>query len=164
MNEAEFIKTTLEEAASAINDLPYTDSEWTREIMTQLCKAGQEHKCHVRVSRVNNADGGEWLYDMTWLQYNEMRQLSDVKLVLECEWGYFPGVRYDFEKLLLAKADLRCIIFWAADQKQADDNIQRLIDGIEAFQKRGNDKEDKYLFCVWLEDKDCFSFEVHPNG
>ena len=50
MNEAELIKTTLEETASAINDLPYSDSEWTREIMTQLCKAGQENKCDAILS------------------------------------------------------------------------------------------------------------------
>ena len=163
MNEIELIKTTLKKAESTINDLPYTDRAWTQEIMTRLCKTGQEHNCHVRVSRVDNADGGEWLYDMTWLQYNERRQLSDVKLVLECEWDYFRGVCYDFEKLLLAKAHLRCMIFWADNQKQASNYIHKLIDGIQTFQKRGSDKEDKYFFCVWLEDKDCFYFHIYPS-
>ena len=155
------IRTTLTGATSVINNLPYKDKAWTEEIMTRLCNVGQEQDYYVCVSGVSESNRGEWLYDMTWLQY-EGNQLMDVGLVLECEWGYFSAVRADFEKLMLAKADLRCMIFWAANRQEAMDDILRIFDTIKEFQKTKD--TDIYLFCVWLEDEAHFYFYNYPNG
>jgi hypothetical protein len=59
----------------------------------------------------------EWLYDVTWLQYSRGyesgldNRLIDVYLVAECEWGTSPDVKYDFEKLLQARASVRLMIY-----------------------------------------------------
>ena len=160
MNELEVVKTTLKDAVPIINRLP-KGSGWTQEIMPRLCDAGQECDYYVCVSKVNQADRGKWLYDMTWLQ-SEGNGVTDVGLVLECEWGYFREVRADFEKLLLAKACLRCMIFWAENRQDAMDYVLRLVDVINEFQR--TDPKDKYLFCVWLDDEDGFYFNAYPNG
>ena len=74
--------------------------------MARLCDADQKRDFFC--FKASQADRKEWLYDMTWLQQDGNR-LTDVGLVLEGEWGYFSGVRTDFEKLLLAKSCLRCV-------------------------------------------------------
>ena len=67
-------------------------------------------------------DYGEWLYDVTWLKYERQRDglewpataLIEAPLVAECEWGRGKNLEYiveDFEKLLLARADVRLMIF-----------------------------------------------------
>ena len=128
--------------------------------MTRLCDTGQKNGYYVCVSKVNAANHGEWLYDMTWLR-RDGDQLTDVRLVLELEWGYFPEVHEDFEKLLLAKANLRCMIFWAANQQNAVGNIQALLNQVLEFQKTA--RGDNYLFCVWLEDEARFDFHTYTN-
>ncbi|MDR0932395.1 MAG: hypothetical protein LBM70_05170 [Victivallales bacterium] len=59
----------------------------------------------------------EWLYDMIWFKNTEGGNkkdimLKEVCLVLECEWSHcYSDVSYDFEKLLLANAPIKVMIF-----------------------------------------------------
>jgi hypothetical protein len=81
----------------------------------------------------------EWLYDLHWYTEHERQRefphiygyrLRTVPLVVECEWEYinpeerkkykrgecksfdgYGAVKYDFQKLLVANADLRLMIF-----------------------------------------------------
>jgi hypothetical protein len=63
----------------------------------------------------------EWLYDLHWHTENEEPYLSTgLPLVVECEWKPkkkkdsktpYSGIKYDFQKLLVANADLRLMIF-----------------------------------------------------
>ena len=161
----ELIQSTLKEfEVYAHEHLGDASAPWTKEIMTRLCQAGQDESCTVCVTSIDEADYGEWLYDMTWLKYNGKR-LENVELVLECEWGYFDqDVRDDFQKLLLAKARLRCMIFWAEDRETGTDNVNTLIEEIELFQRSAIG--DTYLFCVWSDDTNGFDFWTHtfdPN-
>ena len=87
--------------------------------------------------------------------------MRDVSLVLELEWGYFPEVHEDFEKLRLAKANLRCMVFWAANRQNAVGYLQTLLNQVLKFQK--TTRGDNYLFCVWLEDKACFEFNSYTH-
>jgi hypothetical protein len=42
-------------------------------------------------------------------------------LVLECEWNRnYERIKYDFEKLLIAKSKYKILIFQAKDKKKAD--------------------------------------------
>ena len=168
MTESDLIKDALTDFETyARKNLPNFDrtssAQWTEEIMTRLCEAGHTNEYYVRVSRVDDADDGEWLYDMTWLQYNGMQQLIDVKLVLECEWQDFrKHVVPDFRKMLLAKSDLRCMIFIAADEQKAQNNVRRLVSVINRFHK--TECEDNYLFCVWLKNESRFYFDVYQSN
>lgn len=181
MNDSEQIKNTLKCLTTYARKNPAklsfawsnnsTGGEWTKEVMTRLCKVGQDecYKVCVKESDVcveKKPYRVEWLYDMTWLKFDN-RELIDVPLILECEWGDFAKddedyyqpecVQYDFQKLLLARADLRCIIFWAKNLQCAKKCVEKLIDIVERFQKR--QIGDKYLFCVGLSTEKRFHFK-----
>ncbi|MYE88565.1 hypothetical protein F4X33_06175 [Candidatus Poribacteria bacterium] len=81
-----------------------------------------------------------------------------IGLALECEWDYFPGVLEDFQKLLLVRADLRCLIFWSKTLQSTRESIRRLIDEVVGCRK--SEHGDDYLFCVWVDEQMGFMF--HP--
>ena len=91
-----------------------SDKVWTRKVKTELCKTGKRF-CYSVYARANDVDelhrnGGEWLYDVTWLEYKcngdprRRSVLTNPHLVAECEWGDLGDICDDFEKLLLARA------------------------------------------------------------
>ena len=176
MNESERIKNKLKELAADARKNPKelsfawsnnrTDGKWTEEVMTRLCEVGHDEGYRVCVETLEQTYRSEWLYDMTWLKFDG-RELIDVPLVLECEWGNFDtdgedhyrpkGVQYDFQKLLLARAELRCIIFWARTLQCAEKYVEKLINIVERSQKRKTG--DNYLFCVGLSNEKRFHFK-----
>ena len=180
MNDSERIKNKLKELATYVRENPNNPEKlsfawsggaekvWTKQVMTRLCKVGHKEDYRVCVKKfcgkkLEQAYRVEWLYDMTWLKFDG-RELIDVPLVLECEWGYFDKpdkdhyqcerVQYDFQKLFLARADLRCIIFAAKTLQDAEKYVEELIDIVERFQKR--ETGDNYLFCVCLSNEKRF--------
>ena len=56
---------------------PWTDTKGTKAVKTKLCKIGREFGCKVgaRKNEVEKVyrDFGEWLYDVTWLEYERER-------------------------------------------------------------------------------------------
>ena len=66
---------------------------WTKAIKTELCRIGRSCKfrckvgAHAREIPKSNRDYGEWLYDVTWLEYDGDGCVTDAHLVAECEWG-----------------------------------------------------------------------------
>lgn len=61
------------------------DKEWTSAIKTELCRIGRcKFRCQVgaRKNEVDEThlDYGEWLYDVTWLEYGGDGQLVDAHL------------------------------------------------------------------------------------
>ena len=75
----------------------------TNDILTKLCEIGRNppFDCKVGASPTfvceAKRDWGEWLYDLTWLKYDNNshdKHLIDVSLVAECEWAL--GARDQF--------------------------------------------------------------------
>ena len=58
-----------------------------------------------------SAEGNEFVYDVSGLRYDDDGFLTRVALAAECEWGPQNRIYYDFEKLLVARADLRVMVF-----------------------------------------------------
>ena len=56
-------------------DAAATDEEWGPFIATKLCDLGRKFGCKVGASKVadTNRDRPEWLYDVTWLEYERER-------------------------------------------------------------------------------------------
>ena len=83
------------------------DGDWFPAIATKLCVLGRKFGFQVGAARVadENRDWPEWLYDVTWLEYEHEgeRLLIEAPLVAECEWGKEGDIKDDFEKLLLAR-------------------------------------------------------------
>ena len=124
-----------------------SDEQWTRLIKKHLgklgiakgygvCTAGRRSK-----GRVKFPDGfeSEWLYDMVWYRSND-DGLIDVPLVLESEWR--GDIRYDFEKLLLARSRYRVMLFLARE-----DDIEATFDQLTKIvtKCRLSKKGDRYI-------------------
>ena len=134
------------------------DTEWASAILTKLCQIGRnEFKCKVGADtgRVDKAhrDWGEWLYDVTWLKYNNDRHdhLIDVPLVAECEWKPLDGIVEDFHKLLLARSGVRLMIYngLKGGLKRPGSQViaKRLAESVKKFEYR--QKEDTWLLAGW---------------
>ena len=136
------------------------DREWTRAVKTALCTRGNELGHFTCASSVDcSADNAEWLYDVVWLAYEPDKDIKDhlgsVPLVAESEWGTDDEIDHDFEKLLLALADLRVMIFGG---KNDDNNktAERLYRYVSKFNRGG--PEDVYLLAGHEGDEIGFRF------
>ena len=120
-------------------------------IATKLCDLGRKFCCKVGASTVADAnrDRPEWLYDVTWLEYDRERDglLIDAALVAECEWGDFGKIVYDFEKLLLARAGVRLMIFNGFTEPGSKGIAERLAGKVREF--NGTRAEDAWLLAAW---------------
>ena len=148
---------------------------WGRAVKTKLCEIGQgEFGCYVCASGVDEAaNHGEWLYDVTWLEYERdslkswpATALIEAHLVAECEWGNFEEIVYDFEKLLLAHARVRLMIFdhnWAGVGSK--EIVERLAGKVREF--NGSHAEDTWLLADW-EQEDwsfrCFTIDANHQA
>lgn len=96
------------------------------------------------------AEGGEWLYDVTGLQYDD-DFLVRVVLAAECEWGRKDHIYYDFEKLLLVRADLRVMVFDGNRQPGYAELFREFAQRIGrcAHTVAG----DTWLFVAWTEER-----------
>ena len=125
-----------------------------------LCRACLE--CHsdawVGASRVKTA-GREWLYDVSCLLYDPDGYVRRTPLVAEVEWSQRTAIWYDFEKLLVARADVRVMVldgtWWANDD-------ERFVEFAEYIKRLETAKpRDTYLLVAWLPHR--FEYRQFPK-
>jgi hypothetical protein len=71
-----------------------------------------------------------------WLRVDEgqtQTTILDSPLVAEIEWGRGGAIRVDFQKLLLARADMRLMVFEARNIERAHATVAELIEQIRAY-------------------------------
>lgn len=137
----------------------WTTQEWTTEVKTALCKAGQELGCLVWANGVDKqyTEGGEYLYDVSCLKYNKTNLLKSAPIVAECEWGTRGAVKDDFEKTLLARATVRVMVFDGMRCENGTEAFASEICGwVGAFE--GNQKGDTYLLVGYERDEISWRF------
>ena len=95
----------------------WSDTEWTRHVKTALCTACRDtcertpRQIKLFASGVKGVDGGEWMFDVTCLLYDrETGCLRRMPMVAESEWRGKADVSDDFQKLLIARADVRVMV------------------------------------------------------
>lgn len=125
--------------------------EWTAAVKTRLCETGGMFGYWVgaRADEVaeNKRDGGEWLYDVVWLDY-EGDFLISVPLVAECEWNpHIDWIEEDFQKLLLARADVRVMVFTGNEPENSREIATNLIGQIGRFRETLDG--DTWLLAAW---------------
>ena len=141
------------------------DRLWSRKIKTSLCNIGYELDYYVCANRVDckfaNSDKkiahhGEWLYDVTWMKYqnnhengnpNPDSNLIEIPFAAECEWKNAKHVKEDFEKLLQARAGIRLMICNSSIKNSAQEVAEWLANMVGTF----NDSQtnDVNLLATW---------------
>lgn len=109
----------------------------------------------------------EFLYDLHWYtESSEDKFLPfSTPLVVECEWNPkkkgvkgipFSGIKYDFQKLLMANADLRLMIFKLKTDRKL--NLLNLYfeNAISAY--RSLPLGSKFLFVAYIENRKGFYY------
>ena len=155
---------------------------WTGLVLAKLCDIGQrQFRCYVCTDKTHapKAECGEWLYDMTWLEYTDhdagkaeaSGSLIHAHLVAESEWGDVGAIEDDFSKLMLARAGVRLMVCYDRREKSgreginnADDMAGNLAECVRRF--NGTRAEDAYLLAVlgWDAGLEAFRFRYFTLG
>lgn len=157
-----YVDEIIEEIDSAANDLTgktNSDATWTKEIKKRLVTLGKKYNFYTYASSTDGVNGGEWLFDLTWLIYND-KFLRSVKLALESEWK-IDGVDDDFQKLLLARAEIRVLIFQSKNKTSFSEKLIDLKKQISYY--NDSNKGDVYLFSCWIDDTKEFNHEIYVH-
>lgn len=124
-----------------------TDRQWTSEMKEIIGDIGRDNKYEVCATGFPDKFSSEWLFDITWYLNDSNGNLTDVPLVLESEWGpKIEEIKYDFEKLLVANAKYKVMIF-----QGSTDDIPNIIDQLKQSIKNFKliKKQDRYLFIAY---------------
>jgi len=139
---------------------------WTKEVKNAVRKVSKEREREYKIyaSGCDQADGREWLYDLTCLE-EEGDYLKGIPLVLESEWKNTKknyeeyGIRYDFKKLLVSRADHRVMVLEAESDEKGKDIINQLLQHVQKC--RHSMVGDRYLFACWSKAKGVFDCSVY---
>ncbi len=133
-----------------LDDLKVTDG-WTEAVLTKLCTIGRGFGFQVGAKKdmVDEAhrDRGEWLYDTIWLKCDRDGRVIEVPLVAECEWKSPKAIKYDFDKLLLARAGIRLMIYDGHFKPGPKGLAEQLATRIREF--NSSRAEDVWLLAAW---------------
>ncbi|NML15780.1 hypothetical protein [Azohydromonas caseinilytica] len=160
---AQIIEGVIEAVQRAFFDLDtWSDEEmhssgrFSARVFPQFRHLAEKLQCDVRFT-ASEPRNYEFLYDICLLKtsgaFNERNgyfythsPLRRALLVLECEWSpREEEIVYDFSKLLLARADLRCMIFYRSSRPLVDACIERARFAIKSFEQ--STTSDRYLLC-----------------
>ena len=133
---------------------------WNHRVKEELIRLGLDEGCKTCASGVSKASANtwpEWLYDVVWLRVSDGFAVNDVCLVAEIEWGADWEVWEDFQKLLVARANTRVMIF---DEKPG------LLDSFFAQIKnfRLTQQGDQYLLASYSMKTRRFSVHEFTSG
>ncbi len=145
----------LQKEANSIDD---TSTEWTRAIKNEIGRLGSSLGYEVYASSCDFAKDGEWLFDLTWADYDNDQYLRSIPLALESE--LMPSqVIDDFCKLLVSRAEHRVMVFCAGNKTLMKSKIEEMID--EVKNSKMTEPGDRYLLACWIENKYKFYFELY---
>lgn len=156
---------SVREAFQGLNT--WTDKEkrsnkhWTNRLFSELDRLAVDLDVDIRHGPKRKGEENlnwEFLYDVCFFKPRDRNRdgyfipetpLKQALIVLECEWNRSnkkQDILYDFAKLLLARAELRVLVFYTTiSSKDFDCTMQNVKALIAAFEQ--GDKEDRYLIC-----------------
>ena len=153
-------------------DRPQSDEPWTREILTTLCNLGKclNYEAWAAGTYRNPVpneyrERGEFLYDVSWRKLDNCGRIISFPMVAESEWGGLKKIEYDFQKLLIARAQVRVMVYdgGAASKRNKKNQpiLNRLREQVGAF---NGTQGDTYLLIPYLHVKGeerGFKFKFH---
>lgn len=146
MNQSEIssaVKKSLGDTVkSMIGRNVFGEEKWTEEIKNSLGELGRDNNFSICASTLDKDYECEWLYDLVWYKENENGYLIDVPLVVESEWktDLIKDIKFDFEKLLLAKSRVKLMICGCNEKKMGSylEYFQAAIDVCPLVDDRDN--------------------------
>lgn len=170
--EAEIVDLLENVPALATSERWESDRRWTLELTQRLCAlAGQRRlfTCASGIAAVPYATDGEWLWDVTWLRYDPWPMTATnaavpkaLVLAAECEWSPdAEQILNDFEKLLVARADHRLMVFQSIPGRRQGlfDSMKRRIASFIT-----TTSGDRYLLAAWSAPDDRFILKHYVHG
>lgn len=152
------IAKALQQLSVSADSGNWDTAGWTRAVKECVGKIGESEHCTVYSSA--HPDNGEWLWDMTWIrEEGEMRYTREIVLVMESEWGDLGLISDDFQKLMLARAAERLMIYQAADETDAAKYKDQLLKHLSHY--RDKMVGDRYLFAGWIQKTRSFWTDTH---
>lgn len=135
------------------------DASWTSSIKKRICDLGHRNRFEVRTEGCSEADSGEWLFDLTWLEkHADAEQLTSMPLAMQLEWSRHPKeIVTAFEKLLVSKAGHKVIVFQRSSPDQVHNVVTILKGRIGRFQPLSPD--DRYLLAGYSYEQQVFVYE-----
>ncbi|MBV6499029.1 MAG: hypothetical protein CJBNEKGG_01478 [Prosthecobacter sp.] len=136
----------------------HSDTEWTTRIKCGIGQIGLEAGLLATASGYPTPRDREWLYDLIWFQNSPEKHLERLVMALESEWNRHPEeILYDFEKLLVARAALKVMIF--------QDNGRNLSELWQMFEKSlqtyaHHDPIELYVWAAFQETDHAFTVKT----
>ena len=157
------VREALVAVDAAWRDIPDSDAAWTRAIKHAVGGIGEQLGYLVCAAESRFADNGEWLYDLTWLKVDDSKRIVlDIPLALESEWTPDDELMFDFQKLVVSKAQHRVMLFWAESDASADQILTVFIDQVRRF--HGSRVGDRYLFAFYVGNDRPLQFKPYVHG
>ena len=138
------------------------NTNWTKainKILWQTIKS-VNNTYKVAACKLDTSDCKEWLYDFVCYQNNSVG-LDNVFFIAESEWknpfgneDYLQDVQYDFEKLLLAKAPYKLMVFEGENDEEVKSSISHLTSVIK--NSKLTQPKDRYMFAGWIRSKEFY--------
>ena len=156
----ELARRLIQSVRNAFENRNISTMKWgdmTRSLFSELDCLGKDLCADVRHQPKGKLNW-EFLYDVCFLEPGDRNPdgyfipktpLKQALIVLECEWNRGDNkqdILYDFSKLLMARAELRSLVFYTTiSSKDFDFTMQDVKALIAAFEQGA--KSDRYLIC-----------------
>ncbi len=163
MNLNRLINQAIGSVSAAFRDLDTWSIEeknhstpYTARLYSELHQLSEKLGFDVRLT-YEQPQNCEFLYDVCFLEttgafrdsngyFSSDVPLKRAVLVLECEWNTdIKVILYDFSKLLMARSELRSLVFYKSTREGFDSVIQALKAAITAYEH--GTQSDRYLIC-----------------
>ena len=163
---SEKARAAIKQAFKCLDGKNEGPGRWTGKITEKLCAEVEGTKLRATAHGVQGDGWGEWLYDVCWLKYDnsddddhppkkslidpELDFLKEAVLIVESEFGNLGDIRDDFQKLLVGRALVRCMI-WDDHQKgeKSEEIAEWLKEMVKAFSATAPD--DFYLLAAYTD-------------
>ena len=160
------IQRTIDGVAELANRNRWkSNAQWTRAVNNGLCRLAQSKGLDTCARSCASARWREYLFDVLCLETRDSdvegqpQEYLDSPLVVECEWGNRACITHDFEKLLLARADVRLMIFQASGAKRAEAIIEHLLNYVRVYRRSATG--DRYIFAVYCASTDSLMYREY---
>lgn len=154
---------TTQEIIDALNTVPDQVKDWdslgswSDTVKNAIGKLAEKHELGVCATTSEKQFMPEWLYDLTAYS-NRSGYLEKVELVMESEWiKASEELKFDFEKLLQAKARIKLFVF-ETKPNQLNDVLSELKKGIGMYPY--GFPGETYILAVWSVAKQAFHIEI----